>query len=55
MGFRQHKTEMQKAERRERYSCLRACGISTRQAVLFRDWTNNKIAMICRGEAKPIR
>jgi len=53
--MRKHETEKQKKERRERYLILRFFGICPRLAVIYRDWTDNKIKMICRGEAVPIR
>lgn len=55
MSFRQHKTIEQKKERLERYWLLRYSGIEPRKALIFRDWTDNKIAMIISGEAKPCR
>jgi len=54
MSFRRHKTPTEKFLRRFYYSLLKASGISAREAAIFRDWTTNKIFMICRG-ARPIR
>jgi hypothetical protein len=55
MGFQKHETEEEKHLRRVKYNVLRINGISVRQAVIFRDWTNNKVLMILKGEAHPIR
>jgi len=51
--MRPHKTKKEK--RRMAYRKLRRAGIEVRLAKIFRDWTDNKIQMICSGESKPIR
>ena len=55
MAFKKHFTEEQKKIRRLCYNILRAGGVSAKQAVKFRDWSNPKVIMIALGEAKPMR
>jgi hypothetical protein len=55
MSFKKHETKEQKKIRRLCYQILRAAGITSRKACIFRDWTNNKVIMIALGEAVPIR
>jgi len=54
MTFRHHDTEEEKTDRNLRYRLLRNAGISSKKALIFRDWTDNKIMMIALGEANPI-
>lgn len=55
MTYRKHETEAEKLDRRLRYNKLRKAGIDPRRALIFRDWTDNKIDLICQGIANPIR
>ncbi|MBE3092768.1 MAG: hypothetical protein IMZ51_03810 [Chloroflexi bacterium] len=51
------KLENEKKERRIKYKLIRMFrpDISLRKARIFRDWTRNKIIMICFKEANPVR
>jgi hypothetical protein len=55
MGFQKHETEEEKLHRKNKYWVLRnICKLSSHDAIVFRDWSDNKVAMIINGEAKPI-
>ena len=51
--MRRHITPEEIEARRKAYQKLRKAGIAAKAARVIRDWTNNKIEMICKGEAKP--
>jgi len=51
--MRKHNTPKEKRARRKAYQKLRKAGIPVSCAIVIRDWTDNKIEMICRGEAEP--
>lgn len=53
MGFRQHHTKEEKEDRVRRYHKLVDAGIPPKCALRYRDWTDNKIQMICDGLAVP--
>ena len=56
MGFQRHETEEDKQRRKDKYWCLvNIAKIEPRKALIFRDWTDNKVRMILNGEAHPIR
>ena len=54
MNFRRHKTEQEKEIRRKMYKMLREAGLNSHEAQVYRDWTSNKIKLICSG-SKPAR
>jgi len=54
MNWRKHKTEQEKEIRRKMYKMLKEAGLNSHEAQVFRDWTSNKIKLICSGEAKPL-
>ena len=55
MGFRKHYTYKQKLQRNCAYWLLRnVAGLDARKALKIRDWTDNKILLILKGEANPI-
>jgi hypothetical protein len=51
--MRKHNTPEEKLSRKLAYTRLREIGMIAKHAVRLRDWTDNKIDMICSGEAKP--
>jgi len=55
MRWRKHKTKQEKEIRKNMYKKLREAGCTCHEATVFRDWTSNKIELICKGEAKPLR
>ena len=54
MGFQRHESYMEKQVRKLKYQILIAHGIPSDKATRYRDWTYNKVMMICKGEATPV-
>jgi hypothetical protein len=53
--YQKHDTETQKKHRSFKYKLLREIAkCSVDEALVYRDWTDNKVLMILKGEAKPI-
>ena len=52
--MRRHNTEKEKKARIKAYKKLRRAGISSRVAVVLRDWTDAKIKAIVSGKARPV-
>lgn len=54
-NFQFHETPEQKFKRKMKYIELKEAGQSARRARIFRDWSLNRVRMICEGRADPIR
>lgn len=52
--MRKHKTSAEKFIRASWYRCLKNHGLTESQARRVRDWTDSKIMMILKDEAKPV-
>jgi len=51
--MRQHNTLEEKQKRVECYHKLRLAGVPPVHARRIKDWTDNKIELVCSGIAKP--
>ena len=47
-NFKPHKTKREKLERKIAYAKLRSIGLCVNASRLIRDWTDNKIDLVCK-------